>query len=217
MKYRDCITRELTADVKDNSISRIGLVSRLAAAVLSENSILQISPTAAVESEDATSTERHPERSSVFELLDSAIIEVLAPNIRLAANVISHLYKLPANLRSLVYGFITHGNEGGGYYNAPPPAEHDSESQQPLSISRPSTKKRKGDQDGDEDPEDQRPKDTRSRSRVYSKTKIIKLKYACHFNIKDPERYCVRNEIGGTGDLYSSCMGTGWTELRGLL
>lgn len=183
-----------------------------------ENPQRQKSPTEAVESEETTLTESNAENRDAFELLDSAVIEVLAPDVLLAANVITHLYKLPANLRSLVYGFVTHGGHGSRSPNpAAPPSERQTQSQKTFLSWQQPAKRRKGTQDGDEDPDDRKPKDIRSRSRVYSKTKILKLKYACHFNIKDPEKYCVRNEIGGTGDLYSSCMGTGWTELRGLL
>ena len=182
------------------------------------------------ESEEKTSGESHAERSDVFELLDSAVIEVLAPDVRLAANVITHLYKLPANLRSLVYGFITHGNNESGSSGSPPQharsgssgspcqhAESGTDSQQNLSTTWSNAKKRKSNKDGDGDSDDQKPKDTRNRSRAHNKSRLSKLKYACHFNIKDPKRYCVRNEVGGTGELYRSCMGTGWIDLHGLL
>jgi hypothetical protein len=170
------------------------------------------------ESEEKTSVESHPEKSDVFGLLDSVVIEVLSPDVRLAANVITHLYKLPADLRSLVYGFITHGNnESESPASAPRNAESGTDSQNNLSITPPSAQKRKSDKDGDEDSDDQKPKDTRRRSRLHSKSRLSKLKYACPFNIKEPARYCVRNEVGGTGELYRSCMGTGWTNLHGLL
>lgn len=186
--------------------------------VVPEDSKCQKSPTVAAESEGETLAESHLERGNVFELLDSVVIEVLAPDVRLAANVITHLYKLPADLRSLVYGFITHGNnESGPSASAPRNSESGTESQHNLSVTPPSTQKRKSDKDGDEDSDGQKPKDTRRRSRLHSKSRLSKLKYACPFNIKEPARYCVRNEVGGTGELYRSCMGTGWANLHGLL
>ena len=120
-------------------------------------------------------------------------------------------------------------------------AESGTNSQQNLSITRPHTKKRKSNKDSDGDLDDQKPKDaphakkrksnkdsdgdlddqkpkdTRSKSRANNKSRLLKLKYACHFNIKDPKRYCIRNEVGGTGELYRSCMGTGWIDLHSLL
>jgi hypothetical protein len=204
--------------VRGNESSRVRLLPLSAASALPEGSTRQKSPTVAGESEEKSLIQSHPEESDVFELLDSVVIEVLAPEVRLAANVIAHLYKLPANLRSLVYGFITHGNnESGSSNSAPGHAESGTDSQQIFPIAKQPDKKRKGNQDGDDESGDQKPRDTRNRSRAYSKARVLKLKYACPFNIKDSARYCVINKVGGTGELYRSCMGTGWTELRGLL
>lgn len=159
--------------------------------------------------EDAStaSTESHSGRSSVIELSDPAVIEVSTPEIR-----------PPANSRSLGYGITTYGNAGSESSKpADPSSEHKQGSRKTFHNARRSSKKRRTDQDDDEDPEDQDPKNPRSRRRVYSKTRISKRNYACHFNIMNPRRYCVRNELRGTGNLYSPCMGTGWAELHGLL
>jgi hypothetical protein len=185
--------------------------------VPSKTSKRQASPTSALKGEG--SVESQTEGSNVFELLDSAVIAVLGPNFDLAANVIGRLYRLPAGVRSLVYGFVAHGNNESGSYNSPlPNAKDGTDSQGRAFSSTPSSVgKRKVNEEDDGDDKDRKQRGTRNRDRTHSKAKVQKLKYACPFNIMDPARYCVRNEIGGTGELYRSCMGTGWGELLALL
>lgn len=155
------------------------------------------------------------ENEDVFESLNSAIIEVLAPDLRLAAGVITHLYQLPAHLRSFVYGFTGHTE-----YDAP---HFDYEADARPSLSTPAQssdghvrRKRKDRPSGDDHLSQDIAKPKKSRAKCYTKAIVDKLKYACPFNIYDPKRYCVRNERGGTGDHYSSCMGPGYSDPRHL-
>jgi hypothetical protein len=212
---RNSIEHELRVGGRGNNSSRVALVVRPASPSLSRN----FASTA--ESDENCSVGTQTDGSDIFELLNSAVLEVLAPDVELAARVIGHLYRLPAGLRSLIYGFVTHGdNDGRSSNTSSPNAKDGTDSQQTSSIV-PSlispNKKRQANQDGDGDPEDQKPRDKRNRDRSYHKATLRTPKYACLFNIKDPRKYCVVNEVGGTGDFYRSCMGAGWTELRGLL
>jgi hypothetical protein len=157
------------------------------------------------------------EEEDVFESLDNAIIDVLAPDLRLAAGVITHLYKLPAHLRAFVYGFARHNGDENhspdfGYeFDAGPSISNPTQGLDGQALSK---KKRKSASD-DHLTEDvvQRRK---SRAKSYTKSIVDKLKYACPFNIYDPRKYCVRNEKGGTGGHYLSCMGPGFTDPRHL-
>jgi len=79
----------------------------------------------------------------VFENLDTAIIDVLAPDLRLASGVIAHLYKLPAYLRAFIYGFADfqgdYGPEplnGFGGEGSPFPSEAASGEQKPRKRKR---------------------------------------------------------------------------------
>jgi hypothetical protein len=157
------------------------------------------------------------DEEDVFETLNTAIINVLAPDLRLAAGVIAHLYNLPAHLRAFVYGFTRHygdedyGPELGYGFDAGPSS---SNSAQTLNGQFFSKRKRRSVSDDHltEDVVERR----KSRMKSYKKSIVDKLKYACPFNIYNPRKYCVRNEKGGTGCHYQSCMGPGFTDPRRL-
>lgn len=126
------------------------------------------------------------------------------------------LHNLPADLRSLVYGFIQHGETGQSSNSqtlAVSPGESStSRSTQSGNFSQPNKRKQN---DDDEDPPDG-DKRKGSRTKLFSQSRVRERKFACPFNIMDPLRYCVRTEKGGTGDRYKACSGLGWKELRHL-
>jgi len=153
------------------------------------------------------------EDEDAFESLNTAIINVLGPDR--AAGLIPHLYQLPAHLRAFLFGFATHnGGEGNtrelGY-----------ESDAGRSIHNPTqgldgcgTSKRKRRPAGENTSPARVAQERKTRVKPYKKVKM--LTYACPFNIFDPKKYCIRNEIGGTGSRYSACMGPGFSEPRRL-
>jgi hypothetical protein len=153
------------------------------------------------------------EDEDAFESLNTAIINVLGPDR--AAGLIPHLYQLPAHLRAFVFGFATHnGGEDNstmlGYGSDAGP-----------SIPNPTqgldgcgTSKRKRRLAGDNTLPAGVAQERKTRVKPYKKVEI--LTYACHFNIFDPKKYCVRNEIGSSGSRYSACMGPGFSEPRRL-
>jgi hypothetical protein len=53
-------------------------------------------------------------------------------------------------------------------------------------------------------------------ARRFGTTTVTARGFACHFHLYKPEKYRVQHEIGSTGELYRSCMGPGWRELRHL-
>jgi hypothetical protein len=140
----------------------------------------------------------------------------LAPDLRLAAAVITYCDKLPAHLRSFVYGVVGHGKATTNSATSSTPSNvgentgpHDS-----SLTSRSSTKRTKRAQEEGGDHDEDKPRKIRLRD--FKGAQLQHHKYACPFNIKHPGRYYIRNEMWGIGDLYESCMGTGWTELRHL-
>ena len=153
----------------------------------------------------------------VFENLNAAIIDVLAPDFPLASGVTAHLYNLPAHMRSFVYGFASHQGNGEdafipleGFCGETSPSQLQAGSEQQAS-----SKRLVGVFDDDNVAEyDARVK--KRRHKRLSKTFVDTLKHACPFNIYDPRMHCVRNEKGGTGGHYSPCMGLRFTEPRRL-
>jgi len=163
--------------------------------------------------------ESDSDSEEVFESLNTAIINVLAPDLRLAVGVITHLYKLPAHLRAFVYGFAKHNGDEDEDHSTNFGYGFDAVS----SISNPTQGldgqvllKRKRRSAGDDPLVEDLVQPRKSRAKSYTKSIVDKLKYACPFNIYDPRKYCVRNEKGGTGGHYLSCMGPGFTDPRHL-
>jgi hypothetical protein len=151
-----------------------------------------------------------------IENFNAAIVTVLSTDLRLAAAVISSLSKFPAHLRPFIYGFAGRGDTQVDSPTSSTPVHTGKSTGLPWSLQTPSSsvKRRKRAQDEDDDPEEEKKKN--SRTKDYKKARLQQLKYACPFYIKYPNRYCVRNEVGGTGELYRPCMGNGWSQLRHL-
>jgi hypothetical protein len=151
-----------------------------------------------------------------IESLNEAIIKVLAPDLRLVTAVITYCDKLPAHLRSFVNGVVGHGKTAANSATSSTPSnvgENTGPHGSSL-TSRSLTKRTRKAQEEDGDQDEDKPRKTRLRD--FKGAQLQRLKYACPFNVKYPGRYCIRNEMWGTGDLYKSCIGTGWTGLRHL-
>lgn len=153
------------------------------------------------------------EDEDAFESLNTAIINVLGPDR--AAGLIPHLYQLPAHLRAFVFGFATHnGGEDNtlvlGYESDAGPSIHNPT----QGLDGCGTSKRKRRRAGENTSPARVTQERKTRAKPYKKVEM--LKYACPFNIFDPKKYCVRHEIGGTGDRYSACMGLGFSDPRHL-
>lgn len=144
------------------------------------------------------------EDEDAFRALNTAVIQILGPDR--AVDLIPHLYQLPAPLRAVVFGFEAytgHGIEEDGGNSVTGDGDSGPSYPNPIqrSIKSPTPKRRRVD---------------KSKSRAKTYETVQELKFACHFNIFDPKRYCLHNEMESTGGRYISCMGTGFSEPRRL-
>lgn len=153
------------------------------------------------------------EEEDAFKALNTAIINVLGQDR--AVGLIPHLYQLPAHLRAFVFGFATHNGQednSAGFGHGSDAGSLNPNPTQGFNGSGTSKRKRVPSSDNTS------PAGVayKRKTRVKPYKKVEALTHACPFNIFDPKKYCVRNEIDGTGSRYLSCMGPGFGEPRHL-
>ena len=143
-----------------------------------------------------------------FEILNAAVRKVFSSNVELGEKVIENLYRLPPNLRSLVYGFgrasLHHDIHSDSTYPANKRKRDDGRSSFAQDTTCGSSSHDNIDQNGPQVFSDDN----------HAAIKQNRKRFACGYNIFDRNKYCPQSGRGRIATRYKSCAGPGFLEIN---